>query len=294
MLIAPFLALPLKLLRTFALVFLLCFGLPLLSQSPNQSDSPADTRSQANAALDRGVEAFKNAQFEEAVRLFTLAKSLDPSLLNAHLYLATSYASEYIPGAPTEENTQLGKLATDAFKEVLQIDPQNLSAIDGLASILYQRAGQPFDEALFSESKTYHQKHIELKSQDPQPYYSIGVIDWALSYRGNTLLRAEFNKTVDGEGLRDSDPLPEPARSEYVRQFGALVDEGMNSLKQAIELKPDYEDAMTYLNLLYRRKADMADSSEEREQFSNQADELLDHVKEIKTKKAEPAEPENK
>jgi len=74
------------------------------------------------------------------------------------------------------------------------------------ASILYQRAGQPFDPDLFEESKSYHRKHLELKPQDPQPYYSIGVIDWTLSYRGNTKLRQAFNQLVGGEGLKDTDP----------------------------------------------------------------------------------------
>jgi len=44
---------------------------------------------------------------------------------------------------------------------------------------------------------------------------------------------------------------------------------------------------MAYLNLLYRRKADMVESVEEREALKKQADDLLDKVKEIKQKRAE-------
>jgi tetratricopeptide (TPR) repeat protein len=241
---------------------------------------------QARQVLDQGVQAFKDAQFDRAVELFTKAKVLDPSLLDAQLYLATAYASQYIPGAPSEENVRMGKLAADAYKEVLQRDPQNLSAIDGLASILYQRAGQPFDAEMFAESKSYHQKHVELKPQEPQPYYSIGVIDWALSYYGNTKLRQAFNQSVGGEGLQDADPLPEVLRTEYVREFGATIDEGIQALNRALELKPDYDDAMTYLNLLYRRKADTVDSAAERARLTQMADELLDNVREIKQKRA--------
>ncbi len=242
---------------------------------------------QAQQALNQGVQAFKEAQFDRAIELFTRAKELDPSLLNAQLYMATAYASRYIPGAPSEENAHSGKLATDAYKEVLQREPQNLSAIDGLASILYQRAGQPFDADLFAESKSCHKKHIELKPQDPQPYYSIGVIDWALSYRGNTRLRQAFNESVGGEGLRDIDPLPEVLRIEYVREFGGMIDEGIQVLTRAIELKSEYDDAMVYLSLLYRRKADTVGSAAERARLTEMADELLDRVKEIKTKHLE-------
>jgi tetratricopeptide (TPR) repeat protein len=265
---------------TFCVSALIPSRVQSLEQTPPQTEAPV----QAGDALNQGVQAFKNAQFDEAVRLFIRAKELDPSSLNARLYLATVYASQYIPGAPSEENTRLAKLAIDEYRDVLQIEPQNLSAIDGLASILFQRAGQPLEPEMFAESKSYLQKHIELKPQDPEPYYSVGVIDWALSYRGNILIREEFNKSVGGEGLKDLDPLPEVLRSDYVKQYGPLVDEGIDYLKHAIALKPDYDDALTYLNLLYRRKADMASTPTEREEFNKIADDLLDRVVEIKKK----------
>src|SRR5271155_4024474 len=55
----------------------------------------------ARDLLNKGVTSFKNAQFDAAVEDFKQAKELDPDLLNARLYLATAYASQYIPGAPS-------------------------------------------------------------------------------------------------------------------------------------------------------------------------------------------------
>jgi len=66
-----------------------------------------------------------------------------------------------------------------------------------------------------------------------------------------------------------------------------LVDEGIASLQKAIQLRPDYDDAMAYLNLLYRRKADMVESAEERASYQKQADDLVEKVKEIKQKRAD-------
>jgi len=241
----------------------------------------------ARDLLNKGVAAFKNAQFDAAVEDFKKAKDLDPSLVNARLYLATAYASQYIPGAPSDENMRHGQEAIAEYKEVLEQDPNNLSAIDGLASILYQMAGQPFDPKKFEESKSYHLKHVALRPNDPQPYYSIGVIDWALAYRGNTEMRSDYNKEHINKQVKDSDPLPPDVRKAYVDKFGAMVDDGITSLKKAVDLKPDYDDAMTYLNLLYRRKADMVDSTAERDQYTKMADDLLDKVKEIKQKRAE-------
>ena len=35
------------------------------------------------------------------------------------------------------------------------------------------------------------------------------------------------------------------------------MDEGIKALQQAVNLRPGYDDAMSYLSLLYRRKADL-------------------------------------
>ena len=245
----------------------------------------------ARDLLNKGVASFKNAQFDAAVEDFKEAAELDPDLLNARLYLATAYASQYIPGAPSDENLRHGQEAVAEYRTVLEKDPNNLSAIDGLASILYQMAGQPFDEKKFEESKQFHEKHIALKPNDPNPYYSVGVIDWALAYRGNTEMRADYNKAHINKQIKDTDPLPPDVRKDYTDKYQAMVDDGINSLKKAIELKPDYDDAMTYLNLLYRRKADMVESPAERDQLTKEADDLLDKVKEIKQKRAEQPTP---
>ena len=90
---------------------------------------------QARDLLNKGVAAFKNAQFDTAVEDFKRAKELDPDLINARLYLATAYASQYIPGAPSDENMRHGQEAVAEYREVLEKDANNLNAIDGLASI---------------------------------------------------------------------------------------------------------------------------------------------------------------
>jgi len=245
----------------------------------------------ARDLLNKGVAEFKSGQYDKAIEYFKQSKDLDPRLMNARLYLATAYASQYIPGAPSEQNIRLGTQAVNEFKEVLDVDPNNLSAIDGIGSIIFQMAGTPYDPKKFEESKSYHKRHIELKPNDPEPYYWIGVIDWTLAFRANGEWRAEYNKNNIKKQLKDPDPLPPALRAEYATKYGALVDEGIAALQKAIQLRPDYDDAMAYLNLLYRRKADMVESAEERANLQKQADDLIDKVKEIKQKRAEQVQP---
>jgi len=245
----------------------------------------------ARDLLNKGVGAFKNGQYDSAIEFFKEARDLDPTLMNARLYLATAYASQYIPGAPSDANMKLGNQAIAEFKDVLGIDPNNLSAIDGIGSIVFQMAGTPYDPKKFEESKTYHQKHIELKPNDPEPYYWVGVIDWTLAFRANNEMRAEYNKNNIKKQVKDTEPLPPSIRPDYTTKYGTLVDEGIADLQKAIQLRPDYDDAMAYLNLLYRRKADMVETAEERDALLKQADDLVDKVKEVKQKRAEQPQP---
>jgi tetratricopeptide (TPR) repeat protein len=262
---------------------------PLTARNSLRQEKPPQTEEQRQArnALNRGVENFKSGRADEAINDFTHAKQLDPQLLNARLYLATSYASLYIPGAPSEENRQKGEAAIAEFKDVLNFQPDNLSAIDGIGSLLFQMGGQPFDSDKFAESKAFHQRHIQISPNDPEPYYWIGVIDWTLSFRADRELRARFNQYVAGKELSEAQPLSPDVREPYASEYGPTIDEGIASLKQAIVLKPDYDDAMAYLSLLYRRKADTVANKSDRDQWNEMADDLLDKLKEIKQKRIE-------
>jgi tetratricopeptide (TPR) repeat protein len=263
-----------------------CLGLLVLAAGLAGCD-----KLKARDLLNKGVAAFKNGQYDLAVEDFKQAKDLDPSLLNARLYLATAYASQYIPGAPSEQNRNIGRQAIAEFKDVLQSYPDNLSAVDGIGSILFQMGGTPYDPKLFEESKTYHQKHIQLKPEDPEPYYWIGVIDWTLAFRANAELRKDYNEKNIRKQVKDTEPLPPSLRTEYIGKYGSLIDEGISDLQKAISLRPDYDDAMAYLNLLYRRKADTVESANVRADLLKQADDLVDKVKEVKQKRASQPQP---
>jgi len=235
---------------------------------------------EARKLLDEGVEAYKDGQIDGAIADFQRAKDLDPTLLNAQLHLATAYSGQYIPGVTSPENAVHGEKALHEFKQILEKYSDNLSAIDGAGSILYNMASSPFDASKLEESKSYQRKHIELKPEDPEPYYWIGVIDWNIAYRANRSLREDHNQSPEATG-----PLPPALAMEFQQKYGEIVDEGITSMRKAMELRSDYEDAMAYLNLLYHQKADMEVSSGAREADVKTADDLVDEVRAIKARK---------
>ena len=63
----------------------------------------------AGEELNLGVQAYKQSRFEEAIQHFEKCVALAPENTNGHLYLATAYAVQYIPGADTAENNHYGE-----------------------------------------------------------------------------------------------------------------------------------------------------------------------------------------
>ncbi|MGA2960734.1 MAG: tetratricopeptide repeat protein [Candidatus Korobacteraceae bacterium] len=201
------------------------------------------TKLKARDQLNKGVQSYKNSRYEEAIEHFKNAVSMDPSLLNARLYLATAYAQQYIPGAETEENKRMAGSAIEEYKQVLMRDPKNINAIKGIAYLYLQM--KDFDQA-----KQYYQKSAAVDSNDPENYYSIAVIDWTQAYKLRQEQRAKL-------GMKPTDQLRDKKVCNFVMTNNqAPVEEGIKMLQKALQIRPDYDDAMAYLNLLYRERAD--------------------------------------
>src|ERR1700719_4364995 len=126
----------------------------------------------ARDQLNKGVQSYKNSKYEEAINHFQQAVELDPSLLNARMYLATAYAQQYIPGADSPDNNRMAEQAIEQYNKVLEANPsrdQRVNAAKGVAYLYLNM--RKFDEA-----KKYYRMASAVDPNDPEPYYSVGVI----------------------------------------------------------------------------------------------------------------------
>src|ERR1700745_2206102 len=78
-----------------------------------------------NSEFDLGVQAYKNAKYEEAIYHFEKAVANEPTNVTAHMYLATAYAQNFIPGVDAPENVQFAESAIAQYKRVLSLDSSN-------------------------------------------------------------------------------------------------------------------------------------------------------------------------
>ena len=207
---------------------------------------------EARDQLNRGVANFKAAQFNAAIENFQKAIQLDPTLVNAKLYLAAAYQSQFTPGAPSMDNLRMAQLALDEYQVALNQQPDSANAIAGIARLNY-------DMGNLDAAKDYYTKSLSVNPKDPTAYYTLGAIAYQKTIKGITLAR-------QSQGISDlSAPLitkksPKEAKKncqDMAQQDEATIDDGITQLKQAVTLRPGYADAMTYLNLLYREKGDL-------------------------------------
>jgi tetratricopeptide (TPR) repeat protein len=229
----------------------------------------------ARDQLNKGVQAYKNAKYEEAIEHFKQAVDLDPTLINARLYLATAFAQQYIPGADAPDNNKFAEQAIDQYKAVLNSDPKNVNSVKGIAYLYLQM--KRFDDA-----KTYYRKATELDPNDPEPYYSVAVIDWTQTYQPRMEERAKL-------GLKPDEPLKDKKVCAMLKdKNSANIQEGIDNLNQALKLRPDYDDAMAYMNLMYRERADVqCEDPGARAADLKTADEWVDKTLAVKKAKAE-------
>jgi len=229
-----------------------------------------------NGWMNQGVQQFKAARYADATASFERAAAMDPSRPTAYLYLGTSYMQQYIPGAASPENLLLAQRAEEQFRRVLEIDPRNKTALSSLASLTLNQ--KRFDEAL-----GWYGKVIAADPANADAYYTLGFVAWSKWY-------PEYAKARASAGLKPQDPGPIPdagVRQSLNSQYGAMLQAGIDALNKALELNPEYDDAMAYLNLLIRERADLLDSVAEYQQDVAVADQWVQKALAVKKAKAE-------
>lgn len=204
-------------------------------------------RLQARDHLNKGVEAYKSAHYEEAIGHFQKATELDPSLPMAKSYLATALAQNVVPGLTSPENLKNAQQAISMFQEVLAKEPNDVNSLKQIAGIYFSIKN-------FDKAKEYQKKVLSADPKDPEAAYTVGVIDWTLAHENTLKALAAAGLNDDGEG---NTKAPKKVLEEIKDKNQSLVDEGLQYLNQALANRSNYDDAMSYMNLTYRRKADV-------------------------------------
>ena len=213
-----------------------------------------DTLRARQVAGDAAV-LYKKGDLRGAAAKYEEAAKLDPGIATIHLNLGFTYLSLFSSSPKSKEGNDAGGRAIQEFESYIvqkpgdergrqylvqtfvdtnryndavayfkpEVDrtPPVLEAVTTLG-LIASKTGR-IDDAL-----TWYERRIELNPNDPDARYNLGVLIW--------------------DHLHSHVALVGDARLR-------LADRGLESLKQAREMRPHGADAYTYTNLLYRERA---------------------------------------
>ncbi len=246
-------------------------------------------RVQARLELKNGNLSYLKHDYLQAIGHYDAALQLVPGLTMAHLNRAYSYVSMLRTAIDPHERRRFADEAVRSFQAFLGATPAPAPADGGKGPsrarieqqivTLYIDTQQTHDAVTFLTAKLaqapndaatlqmlatieaergnldaaleWHRKHVVAAPKSPEARYALGAFIWQRSYR---------NPVMDAFGRT------------------ALLDEGLAVLAQAVELRPDYFDALVYVNLLYREKAKYAATDAERAGFLAQAKTWFDRA----------------
>lgn len=183
-----------------------------------------------------GAKSAENERSVEcALAAFTRLKKLNPSDARAdQLYQQTLFDAD-----------RFETLAT-MYRARLQAAPNDPAAINALIQV-YSRWDH-WDEALY-----WTLERARREPQNAEAQYAVGVFIYnRLFARGGGAEQSSFDPR-SAEALR-AQPVAAPGDITG-KERAALAQQGIDHLQKALELRPNYADAMTYLGLLYRQKS---------------------------------------
>jgi tetratricopeptide (TPR) repeat protein len=243
--------------------------------------------------IKRGNEFLKATQYQSALAAYEEALRLDPGETKLHKHIGIAYMGMYQPGSKHAKDLEFAQKAIDNLKLYVAAYPEDNKALEYLVSMylnteryddaidFYQSVllkKDPRDsKAMQSLAMLYFKKgdfdngvkwlkaRQTVEGNNPEVYYLIGVQAWDRSYN-----------------FPDLDPA---LRAKF-------VEEGLQSLNKAVEMKPDYFEAVSYINLLYREKAKMETDPAKKQEYTDTANKYLQQALEMRKAAQEKAKAE--
>lgn len=225
----------------------------------------------ARADLKRGNSYYSQEQYTRALDYYQKGLELDPDATFAWRSVGLSALALYRPGDETPKNVEYANTAIDAFEKYLADYPDDPKVPDYLMST-YVNA-KKFDEAL-----SFIDRRIQEKPEEAGKLNRTKVI--ILTQAGRLEQAFQLVGQLQGEekaqalytiGVSAWDKVfHDPGTLDYESR-GKLVDMGLDAIKKALDVKPDYFEAMVYYGLLYRQKASLETDAEKRLQYEQTA-----------------------
>jgi tetratricopeptide (TPR) repeat protein len=237
---------------------------------------PGCNKIKSKQEIKKGNDFLKASQYQSALSAYQEALRLDPGEEKLHKHIGIAYMGMYQPGSKHPKDLEFAQKAIDNLKQYVAAYPEDTKVLEYLVSMYLNT--ERFDDAIdfyqnellkrnpkdskamqslamlyfkkgdFDNGVKWLKERLTVEGDNPEVYYLIGVQAWDRSYN-----------------FPDVDPV---LRAK-------IVDDGMAALNKAVEMKPDYFEAISYINLLYREKAKLETDPVKKQEYTDLANKYL-------------------
>lgn len=245
----------------------------------------------AKNELNETARAYKEGHFEEAEQHARRALYLDPDNKTAAIFIARVIHQQYKPGVDAPDNVAKAREAIEAYKHILEKDPNNDEAYKAI-SVLYAAIK---DEVKLREWILARANDSNMSSEKRAEAYAIlAGKDWDCSFKITELPDV---KVTTNEGGKPGVTYQKPKDQKDFDTSQKCVTRGLEEAETAIKHDPNSESAWSYkTNLLLEaaKLAVMDGKADLKAQYQKQAEiagKRATALAEERRKKEETAEP---
>jgi TPR repeat protein len=241
----------------------------------------------ARQEIKKGNEFFKAGQYQTANASYQEALRLDPDEKRLHKSIGLAYMGMYQPGSKHPKDLEYAAKAIEHLKLYTEAFPQERKAREFLVSLYLST--ERYDEAIafYQTLVKENPKDVKAMQSLAQMYFKKGDVDNALQWLRKRLdaettpeAKAEVYYFIGVQAWDRSYNFPDIDPVERNR----IVDEGIDALNKALQIKPDYFEALSYLNLLYREKAKIDPDPAKKQEYTDTANRYLQQALELRKK----------
>jgi tetratricopeptide (TPR) repeat protein len=223
----------------------------------------------AKNELNETARSFREGHFEEAEQHAKRALYLDPNNKTAAIFIARVIHQQYKPGVESPENIAKAREAIEAYRGILEKDPNNDEAYKAI-SVLYAAIK---DETKLREWILKRANDTSMPNEKRAEAYAIlGGKDWDCSFRITELPDV---KVTSNEGGKPSLVYKKPKDEKDFVTAQKCVTRGLEESETAIKMDPNNESAWSYkTNLLLEaaKLAEMDGKPDQKAQYQKQAE----------------------
>jgi hypothetical protein len=222
----------------------------------------------AKNELNETARAYREGHFEEAEQHAKRALYLDPNSKTAPIFIARVIHQQYKPGVDQPDNIAKAREAIEAYKRVLQQDPNNEEAYKAISVLL---AATKDENALRDWIMKRANDPNEPSEKRAEAYAILAGKDWDCSFK---ITEQPDVKNTSAEGGGAKVTYKKPKDEKDFQNIQQCVARGLQEAETAIKYDPNSESAWSYkTNLLIERAkiADMNGDAAQKAELEKQA-----------------------